>query len=148
MYTVAEQSTSTIDLYRYDLKGCIKGGSSHVDPTFDEQCGHHRPLGHATAAREPSNKCFVGHGVNRYLPLAPKMLYAARPVECISTVTARIFLFIMKTTWIICTNGYDSLKLYIRYSKLALKAVVRTYCCDASSRHNLYYCLNTNWELT
>ena len=84
-----EQSTSINDLYLYDLKGCITGGSSLVDPTVDEQCGHYRPLGHTTPEREPSHKCFVGQGVNRdqtgYLSVAPKMYYAAWPAECSST---------------------------------------------------------------
>ena len=63
---MAEQSTATIDLYRYDLKGCITDGFSHVDSIdFDEQCGHHRPLGHATPARESSHKCFVGQTGNQ-----------------------------------------------------------------------------------
>ena len=59
---MAEQSTSTIDLYECDVKECITGGSSHVDPTLDEQCSHRRPLGHTTPVRESSHKCFVGLG--------------------------------------------------------------------------------------
>ena len=62
---MAERSTSTIDLYQCDVKGCITGGSSHVDPTLAEQCCHYRPLGQATSVRESSHKYFVGLGVNR-----------------------------------------------------------------------------------
>ena len=62
---MAEQLTSTIDLYKCDVKGGITDGSSHVDPTLDEQCYRHRPLGHTTPARESSHKYFVGPGVNR-----------------------------------------------------------------------------------
>ena len=58
-----EEPTSTNDLY--DLKGCITGGSSHVNLTLDEQCNHHRPLRRITHEREPTHKCFVGQGINR-----------------------------------------------------------------------------------
>ena len=76
-----------------DLKGCITGRSSHVDLTVNEQCDHHRPLGHATPEKEPSHECFVGQGVNHYqtgyLSVAPEMYYAARPAECSSTVSPK-----------------------------------------------------------
>ena len=80
---MAERSTSTIDLYQFDVKGCITGGSSHVDPTPDEQCCHHRPLGQATTVRESLHKYFVGLGVNRdrtcYLSVTPMVHDAASP---------------------------------------------------------------------
>ena len=78
-----EERCTTDDCY--DAKGCITGGSSHVGPTVDEQCGHHRPLGHTTHKIEPSHKSFVGQGANRdqtgYLSVTHKMYYAARPAE-------------------------------------------------------------------
>ena len=91
---MAERSTSTIDLYQCDVKGCITVGSSHVDPTLDEQCCHHRPLGQATPVRESSRKYFVGLGVNRdrtgYLSVAPKVHDADSPDLHISTLMFRL----------------------------------------------------------
>ena len=85
---MAERSTSTIDLYQCDVKGCITGRSSHMHPTFDEQC-HHRPLGQATPVRESPQKYFVGLGVNcdrtGYLSVAPKVHDAASLALHIST---------------------------------------------------------------
>ena len=91
MYTMAERSTSTMDSYQCDVKGCITGGFGHVDPTFDEQCCHHRPLGQATPVREASHKYYVGLGVNRdragYLSAAPKVHDADSPALHSSTIT-------------------------------------------------------------
>ena len=88
---MAERSTSTIDLYQCDVKGCITVGFGDVDPTFDEQCCHHRPLGHANPVREEaSHKYFEGQGDNRdrtgYLSVAPKVLDAASLALHSSTV--------------------------------------------------------------
>ena len=89
MYTMAERSTSTIDLDQCDVKGCITGGFSHVDPTFDEQCCHHRPLGQATPVRKASHKYFVGLRIDRdrtgYLSVASKVHDAASPALHSST---------------------------------------------------------------
>ena len=86
---MAERLTSTIDSYQCDVKGCITGGFGHVDPTFDEQCCHHRPLGQATPVREASHKYFVGLGVDRdrtgYLSIAPKVHDTDSPILHIST---------------------------------------------------------------
>ena len=86
---MAERSTSTIDLYQCNAKGCITGGFGHVDPTFDEQCCHYRPLGQATPVREASHKYFVGLGVDRdrtgYLSVAPKAHDADSPAMHVST---------------------------------------------------------------
>ena len=92
---MAERSTSTIDSYQCDVKGCITVGSSHVDPTLDEQCCHHRPRGQVTPVREASHKYFVGLGVDRdrtgYLSVAPKVHDAASPAQHISTFLIRNF---------------------------------------------------------
>ena len=86
---MAERWTSTIDSYQCDVKGCITGGFGHVDPTFDEQYCHHRPLGQATPVRESSHKYFVGLGVYRdrtgYLSVAPKVHDANSSALHIST---------------------------------------------------------------
>ena len=78
-----------IDWYQRDLKGRITGGFGHMDPTFDEQCCHHRPLGQATPVREASHKYFVGLGVDRdrtgYLSVAPKVHDADSPAMHVST---------------------------------------------------------------
>ena len=88
---MAERLTSTIDLYQCDVKGCITGGFSHVDPTFDEQCCHHRPLGLTTPVRESPHKYFVEMEVNRdrtgYLSVDSKMHDAASPTQHISTLS-------------------------------------------------------------
>ena len=93
MYTVAERSTSTIDFCQCDVKGCITGGFSHVDPTLDEQCCHHRPLGLTTPVRESPHKYFVEMEVNRdrtgYLSVTSKMHDAASPVQHISTLLSK-----------------------------------------------------------
>ena len=98
MYTMAERSTSTIDSYQCDVKGCMAGGFGHVDPTFDGQCCHHRPLGQATSVRESLHKYFIGLGVNRdrtgYLSVAPKVHDAASPALHSSTLQS--FKFVLK----------------------------------------------------
>ena len=87
---MAERWTSTIDSYQCDVKGCITGGFGFVDPTFDEQCCHRRPLGRTTPVRESSHKYFVGLGDNRdrtgYLSVAFKVHDTDSPALHISTI--------------------------------------------------------------
>ena len=86
----------------YDLKGCITGGSSHVDTTIDEQCGHATP---ATGTYHPRERASPHMTVmwdresivirQGYLSVPPKMHYAARPAECSSTLLLSLLLFII-----------------------------------------------------
>ena len=102
---MVERSTPTIDSYQGDVKGFITGGFGHVNPIFDEQCCHHRPLGQATPVRESSHKYFVRLGVNRdrtgYLSVAPEVHDAASPALHSSTrrTTKLIALIISITAW-------------------------------------------------
>ena len=79
-----------MDIYKVDLKGCIRGGARRTVTYSDERCEQHRPSGPHTSSERASRNVFAESGVEcdptQLAPAALRVVPVAGPTGNISTL--------------------------------------------------------------